>query len=402
MSDSTIDPTPIDPIPAALQPYFGQFLDCDAHLYQQPEVMAEILGPVGGGYVLELVRRYAASEEHRQASLRAEDEVWRVKGLSALGATDPQQRLRAMAKMGIRSQLLFPNTALRELRLAGAEAAAASRRYNDYALDWTAATGGRAQAVCQLNMTDPEAALAEAGRIVASGACGVLLPCAQPPGGKSPAHPLWDPLWALLEESDTPALIHIGAAGVMSTDDAADPMLPDRGWADAPALRSAFPDRPGAEERIGPFFVVTAHLAAELYLTCLLMGGVFERFPRLRFGVIEFGASWVGSMAERLDRHADLLVKVGVTHSLRPSEFLRRNVRVTPFWAEPVDAFVAQHGLDEVYVFNTDYPHVEGGRHPLQSFVEMTERVSGDYTREFFVDNAQLLFPRLREKADTP
>jgi predicted TIM-barrel fold metal-dependent hydrolase len=381
--------------PEPLRRLFGRFLDCDAHLYQDPDVMAEIVGPVGGGYVLDLVRSYAASNEYREAAKRAENEVWIVKGLSALGATDTHERVRAMDKMGIQSQLLFPNTSLRELRLGGADALDACRRYNDYALVWTKATGGRARVVCQLNMTDPDAALKELTRLVDRGADGVLLPCARPPGGKSPAHPLWDPLWRLLEESDTPALIHIGAGGVMSTDDPSDPMLPDRAWADAPALRAAFADMPGAEERIGPFFIVTAHLAAELYLTCLVMGGVFERFPRLRFGAIEFGASWVGPMAARLDRHAALLSKVGINYSLKPSEFLERNVRVTPYWTEPVHELIKHHGLAEVYVFNTDYPHVEGGKHPLESFSAMTEQVGTGYAEDFFVRNAKLLFPRL-------
>jgi predicted TIM-barrel fold metal-dependent hydrolase len=357
--------------------------------------MEQIVGPVGGGYVIDLIRAYAATEQHRTASARAEHDVWGIKGLSALGSTDPAQRLRAMDRMGIRSQLLFPNTSLRELRIPGEEALAACRRYNDHALGWTAATGGRAQVVCQVNMSSADDALRELTRVVERGACGVLLPCARPPAGVSPAHPVWDPFWRVLEESDTPALIHIGAAGVMSTDDPDDPMLPDRAWANAPTMRATFADGPGAEERFGPFFIVTAHLAAELYLTCLVMGGVFERFPRLRFGAIEFGASWVGPLAARLDRHAAMLSKVGVKLSLKPSEFLRRNVRVTPFWTDPLDRLVEHYGLEEVYVFNTDYPHVEGGRHPLESFVEMTERLGSSYTRDFFVTNARLLFSRL-------
>jgi uncharacterized protein len=123
------------------------------------------------------------------------------------------------------------------------------------------------------------------------------------------------------------------------------------------------------------------------------MGGVFERFPRLRFGIIEFGAAWLGPLCERLDRHANLLQKVGVTYPMLPSEYVRRNVRVTPQWAEPVDVLVDRYGLGESYVFNTDYPHVEGGRHPVESFRDMTTRVGPTYTRAFFVENGELLFP---------
>jgi predicted TIM-barrel fold metal-dependent hydrolase len=120
---------------------------------------------------------------------------------------------------------------------------------------------------------------------------------------------------------------------------------------------------------------------------------VFQRFPGLRFGAIEFGASWLGPLCERLDRHVALLRKVGVEYPLLPSEYIRRNVRVTPQWTEPLDVLIQRHGLHECYVFSTDYPHIEGGRHPVESFVEMTTRVSSTYTEEFFVTNGALLFP---------
>ena len=35
----------------------------------------------------------------------------------------------------------------------------------------------------------------------------------------------------------------------------------------------------------------------------------------------------------------------------------------------------------------------EGGKHPVQSFEEMAERVAPTYTRQFFVTNGELLFP---------
>jgi predicted TIM-barrel fold metal-dependent hydrolase len=294
--------------------------------------------------------------------------------------------------MGIRRQLLFPNTELRELRTHTQAALDACRRYNDYVLDWTRRANDRARAVCQINMSRHDWAITELQRVINEGGRGVLLPCAEPPGQTSPAAPLWDDFWRLLEEANVPAFIHIGAGGLVTAEED-DPMLPPRRWADAPTLRAVFPDRPGAEEKLGPFYIVVAHLAAEVYLTCLLMGGVFERFPQLRFGAIEFGAAWLGPLCERLDRHAALLHKVGVQYSMLPSEYVRRNVRVTPQWAEPVDVLVDRYGIREAYVFNTDYPHVEGGRHPMESFQEMTVRVGPTYTREFFVENGQLLFP---------
>jgi predicted TIM-barrel fold metal-dependent hydrolase len=370
----------------------GEILDCDGHLYMEPDVMATIVGDAGSHWILESLREYVGTDADVAARQRAATEPWSIKGISALGACDAADRVRALDQLGIHRQLLFPNTELRELRAHTEAALDACVRYNDYVLDWTRRADDRARAVCQINMSRHDWALAELQRVVDGGARGVLLPCAEPPADTSPAAPLWDDFWRLLEEADVPAFIHIGAGGLASAEDD-DPMLPPRRWADAPTLRAVFPDRPGAEEKFGPFYIVVAHLAAEVYLTCLLMGGVFERFPRLRFGIIEFGAAWLGPLCERLDRHANLLQKVGVTYPMLPSEYVRRNVRVTPQWAEPVDVLVDRYGLGESYVFNTDYPHVEGGRHPVESFRDMTTRVGPTYTRAFFVENGELLFP---------
>lgn len=370
----------------------GERLDCDGHLYMEPDVMAEIVGGAGSSWIIDYLRRYFGSDADLEARERARGDAWEVKGISALGSYDARDRVAALDAMGIHRQLLFPNTVLRELRIDSPAAREACRRYNDFVVDWTRRADDRARAVCQINMADHDWALTELNRVISKGASGALLPCAEPPAGTSPAAPLWDDFWRLLEESDTPAFIHIGAGGLASAEDD-DPMLPPRRWGDAPALRAVFPERPGAEEQFGPFYIVVAHLAAEVYLTCLLMGGVFERFPGLRFGAVEFGAAWLGPLCERLDRHAALLEKVGVTYPMLPSEYVRRNVRVTPQWAEPVDVLIERHGLAESYVFNTDYPHVEGGRHPVQSFQEMTDRISPEYTRKFFVENGTLLFP---------
>ena len=250
-------------------------------------------------------------------------------------------------------------------------------------IDWTQRADESRRAVCQINIERKTQRLG-IGRTATCGRsrrAGCAAPCAEPPAGTSPAAPVWDDFWRVLEESDTPVFLHIGAGGLASGE-ADDPMFPSRQWADAPTLHTMFPDRPGGEERIGPYFIVVAHLAAEVFITCLVMGGVFERFPRLRFGAIEFGASWLGPLCERLDRHAALLQKVGVQYPLLPSEYIRRNVRVTPQWAEPVDVLVERYGIAESLVFSTDYPHIEGGRTPIDAFAAMTSRVSPSYTRE--------------------
>jgi len=372
----------------------GNLLDCDAHLYMEPDVMAGIVGEVGGGFVIDFLRKFAGSPQDREARARNRADVWGVKGISALGACDAEGRVEAMDSTGIRAQLVFPNTTLRELRIDSGPAREACKRYNDFALDWTQRTGGRARVVCQVNMGDPSWAMKELDRVLAKGARGILLPCAAPPAGVSPANDIWDPFWARLEEAGVPALLHIASGGVLNSE-APDPMLPPREFANAKGLRLSFDGRAGGEEAIGPYFVLVSHIAPEVWLLTMVMGGVFERFPRLALGIIEVGASWLGPLCERMDAHANLMTKVGRTYPMKPSEYVRRNVRVTPMWAEDLDKMISRYGMEEVYVFSSDYPHIEGSKDPIGKFRKWTDRLPQSYESKFFVENAKMLFADL-------
>jgi predicted TIM-barrel fold metal-dependent hydrolase len=124
-------------------------------------------------------------------------------------------------------------------------------------------------------------------------------------------------------------------------------------------------------------------------LAVLIFDGILERFPRLKFGVIEQGAGWVPGFMRQLDcaqesfaRHEERLRKL----SLRPSEYLRRQVRVTPYPAEDVGWIIEQSG-EEICLFSSDYPHVEGGRNPLRRFDESLTRLPESAKRRFFHDN---------------
>jgi uncharacterized protein len=86
--------------------------------------------------------------------------------------------------------------------------------------------------------------------------------------------------------------------------------------------------------------------------------------------VIELGAVWVPSFMRQLeaamdafDRHEDRLKKL----SLRPGDYVRRQVRVTPYPTEPT-GWIIENSAPEICMFSSDFPHVEGGRNPLRRF----------------------------------
>jgi predicted TIM-barrel fold metal-dependent hydrolase len=124
-------------------------------------------------------------------------------------------------------------------------------------------------------------------------------------------------------------------------------------------------------------------------IATLIFDGVLDRFPALKLGVIEQGASWVPSWMRFMDsafeafrKNEERLQKL----ALRPSEYVRRSVRATPYPAEDVGWITANAG-DEVCLFSSDYPHVEGGRNPIKRFEESMGALSEPQKQRFYVDN---------------
>lgn len=80
--------------------------------------------------------------------------------------------------------------------------------------------------------------------------------------------------------------------------------------------------------------------------------------------------------------------------SMKPSEYLARNVRATPFFFEPVAQYFMRYPeLQDVYCYSSDYPHHEGGEESIRYFARTLSGVSPELRDKFFYQNATLLFP---------
>ena len=126
-----------------------------------------------------------------------------------------------------------------------------------------------------------------------------------------------------------------------------------------------------------------------LPLATLIIDGILDRFPRLRFGVIEQGAVWLPSWMRQLDTAQEAFRK-GEERlrklELHPSGYVKRQIRVTPYPTEPVGWIVEQAG-EEVCLFSSDYPHVEGGRNPIRRFEESMAGLDERAKQRFYCDN---------------
>jgi predicted TIM-barrel fold metal-dependent hydrolase len=104
-------------------------------------------------------------------------------------------------------------------------------------------------------------------------------------------------------------------------------------------------------------------------LSHLLVGGVFERFPGLRFVLAEQGAAWIPPLLAQLDTYHAQIRRHGRIGELTyapdevvprpPSEYFARNCWVTASFPSPSEA-ASRHqiGVDR-FLWGSDYPHDE-------------------------------------------
>jgi predicted TIM-barrel fold metal-dependent hydrolase len=389
----------------------GRMTDVDAHEMLPAELWVDAFGEVAAPLAARFIASRPADDPGYWSvpGCTGDDTpvdpatVFRQKGPTAPGAIDPTRRPEVLDAMGVRRQLVFPTSVAHCASFlctypegAGQfDGLVADRRglaralfgaYNQWAAGHTGLSD-RVRPVLVLHGDSPEELVTVADALLARGARAFVLLAGEPPGGRSPAHPDLDPLWARLAEADAAVTVHIGSEGGLMASNA---------WREAPAFEGY---KVSGEFTGDPWSRASLHLAAQNFTMTMILGGVFDRHPRLRFGVIELGAHWLGPLAEMLDLWADHsggLSRQHVEGSMlahRPSDYLRRNVRVTPFVFEPVDVYLDRYDISDVLCFSTDYPHVEGGHDPLAAFGPRLAGFGPEIVEKFFVTNGEWLLP---------
>jgi len=81
--------------------------------------------------------------------------------------------------------------------------------------------------------------------------------------------------------------------------------------------------------------------------------------------------------------------------SRKPSETLTSQMAFTPFVFEDVGALIDQSN-PELYLFSSDYPHVEGGRDPIKRFEGFLGERSDAVRDAFYAENFLRIFPDAR------
>ena len=278
---------------------------------------------------------------------------WRVDQEEAYASAeargwDATAQLEAMDREGMDLAMLFPSRglfvlALESTAVAGADglepefAAAIARAYNDWLHDFVSAAPQRLFGCAMLAPHDVPTAVDELRRAVGEyGFRAVYLP----PG--SAVRKAWhdrrfDPLWAECQRLGVPVCFHGGGRTSLR---------PDFSFGDV------FGDR------LMLWHCFNQPLGVMACAVSLIGGGVLERFPELRVGLLEGNCSWAPWLLHRLDEHHEWVGWFEARDlTLKPSEYFRRQCFVSvDADEETVKHYVDWFG-DANLVFSTDFPH---------------------------------------------
>jgi predicted TIM-barrel fold metal-dependent hydrolase len=362
--------------------------DADSHIMELPGTLERYLEShyhqafQAQSRVTQLEQNWARDAEAQQddPEFRARDEAELLlrKNYQALGSFRNQDRVQALDLLGFASQLVFTTNALSNFGLeqAGdaALALATARAHNRMMVDFCS-VDHRLLATGYVPLISIEEAPVIALEAIELGCKALVLP-SRCPTHHSPSHVGFDPLWSLAQEAGLPILFHVGG---------------ERKMADAYA-ENGLPrvrDFHGGDENFTSLSYMAIPLSLWQTMSALIIDGICDRFPKLKFGAIELGASWVPSWMQYLDAGCAAFMK-GEERlsklSARPSEIARRQFRVTPYPHEDTRWIIENSGA-EMLLFSSDFPHVEGGRNPLKRFGDALAGTSAEVQRRFYRDN---------------
>jgi predicted TIM-barrel fold metal-dependent hydrolase len=308
---------------------------------------------------------HAAYREYLDPRYREDFDAWRSRYRNPYKDLGDQRRFRnwdnemrnsQQEADGVVGEVIFPNTVPPffpsfvlfaspprpedyEHRLAGI------RAHNRWLVDFCADFPERRAGIGQIFLNDVDDAIADVRFVKEHGLRGgVLLPNVPPDCTwvKPLYDPGYDPLWRELEELEVVVNVHGGTGA------------PDYGGYPIDML----------------LYINEVGFYSQRPLVYLILGGVFERFPRLRLAITETGLAWVPPLLQSLDRTVEQIRSTGATGEIRyddacklehlPSEYFARNVWMGVSQPTPADV-AARHVLGaDRFMWGSDYPHDEG------------------------------------------
>ena len=377
------------------------YCDADSHIMETKDWIANFADPgllpklpemsllKSGTKSFDVIHDAVVKQQERAAlGTPAIDVVKGVKGWNAPGAFDAAERRAALDDLGFKRQLVFSTfSATQYLHHDDFDVRYGGIRAHNRAMASFCGRDSRLVAAGQVSLADPQRCVEEMIEGVRLG-CGAFWIPGMPVGDKAPGHPDFDVVWQAFCDLNVPFLLHVGPNSptkISAYENNGQPRPKDITGAEG-----------GENLRVRDFMLLS--VGPQQFLTALVFDAVFERFPKLRGGVIELGAGWVPQYLRTLDLSQKIFRRTDPSVAalpLKASDYVRRAVKFTPFPGEDVGRLIRDAGAD-LFMFSSDYPHPEGTDDPIGRFEHTLKDISEDAKEKFYSGNFQeMMAPRL-------
>jgi predicted TIM-barrel fold metal-dependent hydrolase len=306
---------------------------------QLPDDLTQLLAPAGQTALASSLNRIAEEDQPE------------LSGPSPM-SYNADARLAYNDAQGIDVQFLnptFASNAFASASRAGRPdlARRALEAFNTWSANTVAGHTDRLIPTAMIDVSDVEWAVKELTRMRAAGSRAFQVR-AEPVGGtKSLAHPDLDPVWSAASDLGMAAVFHIGGARTEV----------DKGWY----------FNGGSPSHFALLHLVAGPVVPQVALAAMLIEGVFERHPGLILIVEELGITWLSHFMTTIDsittgpHGANFGMGTGdYKLPLKPTEYMRRQVRVTPLVSSDPLRPTFDVVPEELLVFSSDVPHPEG------------------------------------------
>ncbi|MFM8860867.1 MAG: amidohydrolase family protein [Acidimicrobiia bacterium] len=271
---------------------------------------------------------------------------------------DREIRLKVMGDMHIDGALFFPTLAVgmeNALHDDLPAAQAAFRAFNRWLdEDWGFAYEETIFATPVMVLGDIDNAVRELEWALDRDARCVLVgtgPVRTTEGLKSPADPRFDPFWARVQEAGVTVVYHGGANAYYDLITM---------WGEKSEMEA---------HKFEPLRQALSHDAVADTFAALILHGLMDRFPRIRFATVETGANWVRPLLKRMKK---IYSQAPAMFANDPVEQFKQNVWVSPFYEDELDQLRDVMGADRL-MLGSDWPHTEGLADPFTFIGDLTE-----------------------------
>jgi uncharacterized protein len=311
------------------------------------------------------------------------------------GGTYPADRVAIMDGLGVGTQVMYPSaigfgaTAMmrgaadEELRIFHVHA------YNDAIAEMQRESGNRILGQMVLPLWDVGASIKEMQRGRSMGLTGISMSDKPEQWGMPTLiDPVWEPFWGACEELGTPVQFHIASGSPKEA------LSADAFWGD----KRFFLD----DEFItmnGPtcaFQAMTLFISNMNTILNLLLTGLLDKYPKIKFVSVESGLSWIPFVIQALELNFREIMSPSARAKFKrtPREAFLEQIYVC-YWFEDrhsVDFYLTSIGSDNV-MFKTDFPH------PVSLFPGVQAAVKGQvghlnevFQRKLLYKNAEKLY----------